>query len=151
MGFYPARDDKAKQFPSSQMLLPRRHCCVLCLHFKNLFGQNGVWKCWNEKFSNLTQRFERCFLLQMFRYLFWSSNKLWKKTEKGLLFFVRIWLLYSWKDVPERMENCKQYIIFLYRWTPTMICSSRLVIGWFILRVGCEICPAGHWTFFWGI
>lgn len=74
-----------------------------------------------------------------------------KKTEKGLLFFVRIWLLYSWKDVPERMENCKQYIIFLYRWTPTMICSSRLVIGWFILRVGCEICPAGHWTFFWGI
>lgn len=115
MEFYPAWDDKAKQFPSSQMLLPRRHCCVLCLHFKNLFGQNGVWKCWNEKFSNLTPRFERCFFLQMFRYLFWSSNKLWKKTEKGSLFFVRIWLLYSWKDVPERMENCKQYIIFLYR------------------------------------
>lgn len=74
-----------------------------------------------------------------------------KKTETGLLFFVRIWLLYSWKDVPERVENCKQNIIFLYRWTPTMICISRLVIGWFILRVGCEICPAVHWTFFWGI
>ena len=46
-----------------------------------------------------------------------QSNKLWKKhrERKGSLFFVRIWLLYSWKDVPERVENCKQYIIFLYR------------------------------------
>ena len=45
----------------------------------------------------------------------------------------------AWKTVTNNKP-------FSCRWTSTMICISRLVFGWFILRAGCEICLRGHLT-----
>ena len=138
MEFYPAWDDKAKQCPSSQMLLPRRHCCVLCLHFKNLLGQNGVWKCLNKKFSNLTPRFESCFLLQMFRYLFWSSNKLWKNNRERLAFLCTDLLALQLKRCA-RAHGKLQAIHRPHR--PTKVVTVSWAMAWFLTSAS----PSKRW------